>query len=356
MSPRIVFALTLGVGLLAAAPSAHATPTCAAPDRLMQWPTASPVWEFCFRTPQTSTGTSGSGIEISNAYYNGHLVFKRAHAPILNVLYLPGGCGCFRDWSNSEVKFRVKDPSGIAVNGMGPGAYYETNFPAETVCETGGSGGDIPSGTGFRGVSAEKSGDPLVLTTQMTAGWYRYVMRWKFYLDGRVQPWYGYSAVSASCINNAHTHHNYWRLDFDIDGPANDTLQQGPASPRPVGPQGPWKPSGTEQHGAISSSYNWAVRDTVSGRGYRVVPTTTMAPLDNFAVSDSWALQYKPNEIDDNNAGGCPLNFNALENQESIENQDVVLWVRGGQFHQASAIDDCGTSVYTLEPFGNWAP
>ncbi len=108
----------------------------------------------------SSSGTgAGSGIEIRDVFYNGHLVFKRAHAPILNVLYQPGGCGCFRDWSDSEVKFRVKDPAGVPINPAGTGNYYETNFPAETVCETGGSGGDIPSTSGFRGVSAEKTGD-----------------------------------------------------------------------------------------------------------------------------------------------------------------------------------------------------
>jgi hypothetical protein len=321
----------------------------------MQWPTASPVWEFCFRTPATSSGRDGSGIEISDVFYNGHMVLKRAHAPILNVLYLPGGCGCFRDWSDSEAKFRVLDSSGAVVNMAGTGNYYETNFPADTVCETGGTGGDIPPSTGFRGVAAEKLPDQLILTTQMTAGWYRYVMRWKFYLDGRIQPWYGYSAVPASCISNAHTHHNYWRLDFDIDGAANDALQRGTPIPNLPGGPVPRRIDLKEMSSLIRPDYQWSVSDLKTGRGYRVVPGT-IVPADSFAVSDSWALMYKPSELDDNGAGGCALNFNALNNSEPINNQDVVLWVRGGQFHQANELDDCGTSVYTLEPFGNWAP
>jgi hypothetical protein len=96
------------------------------------------------------------------------------------------------------------------------------------------------------------------------------------------------------------------------------------------------------------------VRDTQTGRGYRVVPGT-IVPADTFAVSDSWVLQYKPNEIDDNGSGGCALNFSALLNGEPIDNQDVVLWVRGGQLHQANSLDHCGTSVYTSSPLGTGA-
>ena len=354
MIPRNAVLIAIAAAALFSAPAAEATPTCLAPFRLMQWPTASPVWEFCFTTPQTSTpGGNGSGIELRDVYYNGHLVFKQAHAPVLNVLYQPGGCGCFRDWSNSEIKFRVKDAAGNVVNMAGTGNYYETNFPAETVCETGGSGGDVPSTIGFTGVAAEKTGDPLVMTTQMTAGWYRYVMRWKFYMDGRIQPWFGYSAVPASCISNAHTHHNYWRLDFDIDDAANDTIQKGTPGGSPGRPE-MQEMVGREQSSLIKPGYNWSVSDLVSKRGYRVVPGPAI-PADAFAVSDSWVLHYSAGETNDQ-GGGCATTLNNYLTNEPTNSQDVVLWVRGGQFHQANELDDCGTSVYTLEPFGNWAP
>jgi hypothetical protein len=351
---RVLPAAVVAAALLGAAHGAEATPTCNAPDRLMRWPAAAPVWEFCFRTPVSSTGTDGSGIEISDVFYNGHMVFKRAHVPVLNVLYQTG-CGCFRDWSNSEVKFRVLDANGAVINLAGTGNFVETNFPAATVCETGGSGGDVPPTTGFRGVSAETSGNPLVLTTQMTAGWYRYVMRWKFYLDGRIQPWFGYAAVSASCISNSHTHHNYWRLDFDIDGAANDTVQKAPVNSGPS----TTKPNTGEMTGFETSSlnranFNWMVSDTVTGRGYRLVPGTFI-PADSFAVSDSWALAYHPGEISDT-GGGCATSLNNYLTSEPTDGQDVVLYVRGGQFHQANNLDDCGISQYTLMPVGDWSP
>ena len=352
MSARFLSAGVLGLALLALAPAAEATPTCSSPDRLMQWPTINPVWEFCFRTPVSSSGRDGSGIEISNVFYNGHLVFKRAHVPILNVLYLPGGCGCFRDWSDSEVRFEVIGSHGPESSPSG--GYAEAVVPVETVCERGGSAGDNGN---FRGVAAEKLPDQLILTTQMQAGWYRYVMRWKFFLDGRIQPWYGYSAVIASCISNAHTHHNYWRLDFDIDGAGNDVVQPGGMVAAPAPPGGPVGnvKFPTEISRLITPDPKWSVSDRVTGRGYRVVPGTVI-PADAFAVSDSWALMYRSSEIDDPSGQGCAARLNEHLTNEPINNQDVVLWVRGGQFHQANELDDCGTSVYTLEPFGDWSP
>ena len=81
------------LAVFALVPAAEATPTCTAPARLMQWPATSPVWEFCFLTPSQSSGPMGSGIELRDVYYKGHLVLKRAHEPIphLRALKSPAG-------------------------------------------------------------------------------------------------------------------------------------------------------------------------------------------------------------------------------------------------------------------------
>ena len=86
--------------------------------------------------PRRVTGTNGSGLEIRNVYFNGHLVLKRAHVPMLNVDYDPGGCGCYRDWQNQEVVFHANNP----IPGI-PG-YAEPTVPPTTVCDVGGSAGD----------------------------------------------------------------------------------------------------------------------------------------------------------------------------------------------------------------------
>ena len=93
----------------AAAMPASAQPACSGPDeRLMSWPDVNPVWQFCWLRPADSSGANGSGIEIRDVHYNGHLVLKRGHVPIVNVQYDSGSCGganhCYRDWTNTRVE------------------------------------------------------------------------------------------------------------------------------------------------------------------------------------------------------------------------------------------------------------
>ena len=78
----------------------------------------------------------------------------------------------------------------------------------------------------FSGVAVEKLPDRLVLTTQMQAGWYRYIQKWTFYLDGTIEPRFGFSAVTSPCTSKPHNHHAYWRFDFDINGFPSDLIQE----------------------------------------------------------------------------------------------------------------------------------
>jgi hypothetical protein len=344
-----VFVL-LALASLAFAATAQAAPNCVSPARRMQWPSAAnPVWDFCFLTPTSSTSQSGngSGLDIFDVHYNGHLVLERAHAPVLNVLYAPGGaCSCFRDWSDSEVRFQSDSFS------SSPGGYSEPTQPPLTVCETGGSGGDVGS---FRGVAAYKTATDLELTTQFQAGWYRYTMRWVFALDGTITASFGFAALTATCVAYDHTHHNYWRLDFDIDGAGTDTLSQG------IPLEGPGDTGGTRPRREFSGNWNGAqdfvAWDYKSRRGYRIVPGVTNVP-DTFAVADYWVLRYKSNEIDDAFVSGsnCPIRIQSFVNNETIDGQDVVVWLRGGAFHEGAELDHCGKVGFTLQPVGDWSP
>ena len=345
----------LALAVLAVAPLAEATPVCTSPARLMQWPTPNPVWEFCFLTPLTSTGPNGSGIELTDVFYKGHLVLKRAHAPILNVLYEPGGCGCYRDWSDQEVRFEVINASG-SVSG-GPGAYAEATQPPRTVCDIGGSHGDIGS---FRGVAAEKRSDELILTSQFQAGWYRYLMKWEFSLDGRIKPEFGFGAVAASCISYNHTHHVYWRLDFDIDGAANDYAGDEGVAPAADSEALPAvTPIQTEQSRRLRRlSTALIVQDSLTHRGYRILAKEAALeqPADPFAVGDVWVTRYNANQISDDGSAGCATSLNNYVNAENVYNDDLVVWARGGAFHRGSDLDDCHRTEIELEPVGDWSP
>jgi hypothetical protein len=352
MSRRILAAALLGAGWLAAADLAADSPTCSlAGEHLMSWPTGNPVWEFCWLRPADSSAPNGSGLEIRNVYYNGHLVMKRGHIPILNVLYDPGGCGCFRDWLSQEVVFQ-------ADNVISPG-YAEPTTPPMTVCDVGGSQGDIGS---FMGVAAEKLADRLILTTQASAGWYRYTIKWRFFLDGRIEPVMGFAAVNSGCIASTHRHHAYWRLDWDIDGPgdvvARETLRPAftpnPGTPGPPPVLFPTEAMRLNTDGGRS----WSVSNSVTGRGYNVIPGEEVElPVDSFAVGDVWFLNYRASELDDASVGGnpCPIRISSFVNGEATAT-DIVMWYRGGAYHEGGDLDDCHWVGPTLVPFGDWSP
>jgi hypothetical protein len=358
MTVRLRFALILAAWGVSAALAAQ--PTCSLTgEHLISWPDDNPVWQMCWLRPADSSGISGSGLEVRNVYYNGHLVMKRGHVPILNVKY-ETGCGgsdfCYRDWQDQQDNF-------IADNIVTPHVYAEPTLPPVDVCDQH-QGHDVcQSGDTncFDGVAAEKRSDHLTLTTQFEAGWYRYEMKWTFWEDGRIQPEFGFSAVTDPCTNFNHRHHAYWRFDFDIDDAANDVVTEGP-NPGPGGGR-----SGARQPIVVLSteamrlaSYpgiTWSVIDSVSRRGYRIVPgAEAELPADSFSVADFWCFNYHANQIDDSGQSGpaCATHINGFLNGETMT--DVVVWYRTGVFHAGGVLVDCPRVGPTLYPVGDWSP
>lgn len=324
-------------------------PTCSGTsEHLMSWPAGDPVWEFCWLRPQDSSGPSGSGIEIRDAYYRGVLVFKRAHVPIVNVDYDPGGCGCFRDWLDSEHDYHTD-------NQVEPG-YFEPPFSPETVCDRATNPlvppGDCPwggPGPCLWGVSAEFFPDHVRLTSQAQAGWYRYSMRWEFYDDGTILPTFGFGTYNTSCSGATHRHHAYWRFDFDIDDAGNDSVTQvGGSLPGPIAQEA----ERTWEDGSVS----WEVRDAATGRGYRLTPGAQdqLLPVDSFSENDLMVSLYHSNELSDS-GGGCAVNPVSIVNGEAVLDTDVVLYYRGGVRDVVGVdIHQCKVAGPVLTSLGEW--
>ncbi len=325
----------------------------ATPTGHIEWPAGNPVWSLDFVRPQRSSGTNGSGLELRDVYYQGRLVFKQAHVPILNVEYDAGGCGCFRDWQDEEVGYRVRPPSE-----PGPsGCYYEA-APGDvyTTCDSnleGGMGGD--TGT-FSGVAVEDFGEELVLTAHMQAGWYRYRMKWHLYADGRIWPEFSFSAESNTCTQRGHRHHAYWRFDFDVDGASGDLVREvNPAA----GTETTFTQETARTWGAPASGVYWTVEDEPSGMRYEIVPGSAdlALPADDFSQLDFMALRYDPTgSVDDGISRGgtdCaiePERRNML-NGESLVGQDVVVWYRSSALHSAGHPWECDLVGPMLRPF-----
>lgn len=310
--------------------------TCDA-NHTIRWPDQNPIWEMCWTSPVDSSGVDGSGLEITDVTYNGKVVLARGHIPVVNVKYEPGGCGglelSYRDWNNELARFEAN-------NVIRPG-YAEPTVPPRTVCDS--PGADVGS---FLGIAVEKLTDRLVLTTQVQAGWYRYIYTWTFFPDGAIKPGVRFTAVENVCTPLAHYHNAYWRFDFDIDDPGTDAIDELN--------DGAWTalPTETRRLHAPSAGRRWRVRDKVTGTAYEIVPSEDADAADAWSAGDLWALAFRATELDDGGAtagiDGDRAHIDRYLNGESVDGADVVVWYRTGVRHAGPA--DCELAGPTLRP------
>ena len=345
------------------------------------WPTENPVWEMCYLRPLNSSSIDGSSLEIRQVYFNGHQVFERAHMPMLFAQYTSGLC--YRDWKDDDSPFikasGIENPSQAAIT--------TCDISTSTTQPVGGCPFGLPGFTGndcMTGVQVEKYDDHMVLTTNHAASWYKYSSRFIFHADGRIQPRFGFGNSSGTNNSITHWHHGYWRLNFDIDGADNDQVFivnnsiESLQNEEFAGYRG--------VHGTRNDP-NWVVKDSVTGRGYRIEPgsggVSQQGGIDDYAVPtnpsgaghhnvDVMASKYKvlnnsvieysdtPNsnnlgvcEIFDENLVGDPLDPGNLP--ESMIGEDVVFWYRTAVHDIAPAGMLCKTGGPTLYPVGDWS-
>lgn len=336
----MVTRILTAAGLLLAANLAMAdSPTCssAAFENKVSWPDAvNPVWEMCWLTPQRSSGPRGSGLELRNVHYRGKLVLKRAHAPILFAEYRNGAGGdCYRDWKDANSPFAAETS---VRNILGT----PTNYYAKTTCDvsvhpTQAVGNcPYPGNNTFGLTSADcmsaggvaienlPGGGGFVLTSQYAADWYKYSSRFFFYENGDIEPVFGFGNSTDTFNNVTHWHHNYWRFDFDLDGPENDVIIVDGVNQ-------------TTEFSLVRDKQETRVFDPMAGFGY-IIET---GPNDNkyppnqsgrgMHTTDIIGTRYGANEYSDrpnNSLGDCQMIASNLANGESLVGQDIVLYYR----------------------------
>jgi hypothetical protein len=299
------------------------------------------------QTQTTTAGGRGGGLEIRNARYNGKLVFSKAHIPVISVKYENDACGPYRDWQYQENVFNCTNVTGAG----------RCDGPATTNC-------DMPNGddTGsFCGVSIYRTPSRLTLTTNVQAGWYRYVLKWHFYPDGTFHPEAFFGAVSDPCINNDHVHLIYWRVDMDIEGDTPNLVEEHNVYQKhdhsPSADATYW---GTWDNMFLESSRNkqldgsrwWRVRNTSTQRAYLIYPPETYKGINQDEVrfvpqiSDFWMLNYastNQEETDDSGTGtrywGHLNNFmsDSVSSDTPNPNVDKVIWYSGAVLHENEA-------------------
>jgi hypothetical protein len=335
MSKRVAW-LRWGAVLSLFAPAAMAAgPTCnaAANETLLSWPAVDPVWQMCWVPVQSSVGPRGSGLELRSVYYKGTLVLKRAHSPLLFAEYRDGAGGnCYRDWKDDPSSFIAAVSMRNQLGTGTPAPTTNCDRSASPTTSYGTCPYQLPgmnASNCFQGVAIQDNGDHVTITTEYDASWYAYASRFTFYANGSIEPQFGFGNNNGTYNNVTHWHHNYWRLDFDIDGPGGDTVYEGSTL----------KSTEFSAVRDTSGRQSWSVMDGPPDArfGYRLSP----GPLDaeiaanesgrGFHTVDLMATEWINNEYGDsasNNLSNCQMNQNALVNGASLVSKDVVLYYR----------------------------
>lgn len=292
----------------------------------------SPLWEMLVTSPQLSYGSQGSGIEVRDVKFKGKMVLKRGHVPILNVEYVNNACGPFRDNQNQLHSFMA--PAAGATNPLPGFRILAPGQVATTIVE---NGDDIGDYTGIAIYTQDVGlGSETVMVTEMRAGWYRYIMEWRFADDGTIRPRFGFGAVNNTCVCHVHNHHAYWRLDFDVVNSANKVFQmeRGRRFQTPV-------LSEMRTNKNLATRRSILIQNSLGDEAYQLTPNVTDGVVDSFAVNDLWLLRYHggsgfpvQGEIDD---GFCCLKgqiqINPWVNGESLLDEDVVVWYGAHYLH-----------------------
>ncbi len=286
------------------------------------------LWTLVAVRPGASSGTNGSGVELRRVAYRGKSVLRRAHVPILNVRYKNDACGPYRDWQYQEGMFEA------AGSDVAPG-FRLCPSKAKTILESGKDQGN------FRGVAVYVDGEEVVLVSELEAGWYRYISRWRLHADGTISPRFGFGAVKNSCVCRQHYHHAYWRFDFDVAGRKHNEVRE--FNDPPLGGPNKWRRLRNEIRRTRDRSRKrrWQVRNTETGESYTLIPGRNDGKADQFGVGDLWALRHRPGQIDDGvgfttDPAEARAHLNRFVNGESIRDTDVVLWYVAHFTHDVS--------------------
>ena len=305
----------------------------------IQWPAADPVWKLKIRHPSCTSSVQGdgTGLEITDVYYRGRMVLKRAEVPVLNVEYVGNTCGPYRDWLFSEDCFQA---TGTDVPAAGSGVRV-ASAPPSTLCESGTPGSDAGN---FKGVAIYDQGDSLLLMTETNAGWYRYVMEWRLYMDGSFEPIFGFGATSNSCTCNEHYHHAYWRMEWAIDAASDGTIDDpntgiATLERRRDGTQDDYDPvttEGTFLRPEINPDKDFfRIKNPATGNGYILEPGSLdgEANGDTYGKWDFAALALNSSQIDDPNTN-TSVNVAPWVNGETLgTTKRLVTWYHATYDH-----------------------
>ncbi|WP_224361948.1 copper amine oxidase [Hyalangium versicolor] len=266
-------------------------------------------------------------------------------------------------------------------------------------------------GYAWKYMNTFQMGESVSVSMASQLGEYTYINRWEFHDDGTIMPKLGLAGRLQRVISGAayaaygtrldseanatpaygisHLHNVYYRLDFDIGGPANDAVErmtfQPSTAPSPDGScAAPGScginvmthiPTETGEDLVPSSYTSWFIYDKAitnsEGRhiGYELMPNiqglwagqaTTSEP---WAAHEFWVTRYNGCESlavgnftphIDSSCSSAPSNVSAMVNGQSVDGQDLVVWYINRHFHMPRDEDQNNMPIkwmsFSLQP------
>lgn len=347
----VALALVAGLSMLAAHAVAEQPPPAPADGKEVTWQGWKFRWNVRYR----------EGLVLTDVSYGGRKVLKYAGLNEIFVPYHPGqprpedaldGIG-----KNLQELIPGKDCIPGTTCAMFDVNGRTTGKPMVAMHEE--STGPI-----YMGDAGRDYGKMLVLWCASKLGDYVYFIQWRFRSDGMLMPQVGltgklnhtqenavenrgsqvYNLNGARVFGPSHVHNFYYRLDFDIDGPQNDVVEE--FNHRQDVPnssyqsQDTWTPLRRECARSLDSLAfrTWRVVDYGSRnrhgrpRSYELMPGGNGifrgASSEAIAQADFWVQRYRPTEfpLSSGDARSVKEGLPRYINDEGLDGQDVVVW------------------------------
>lgn len=374
--------LLVNVALLLASPSSIAAPNCSGDALISETFANGARWEMCWES------RIRENLVLSDAYYtppNGTAkkILSSARLSQLHVAY-----------DDSDVTY-----NDVTQYGLGGGYLVElsaTDCPSgdlltvqtrPAICKWRSKGND-----NYRTASRSVSAESLTLFSVSQVGAYAYIVTWKFFSDGAIEPEIGATGALQRSSDNlelpfgrvlqgdddtlwlSHTHNYYWRLDFDLGESATDDVVT--ESRTQLTDNGQRQTTVerfiTEQSRVISTDYpvSWEIWDKLKSEqpgaddtGYRIEPIRyghrlVRADTEPYTAFDFFVTVANECErFASQNARFNPDCLNEVAqfaNGESTVDADIALWHRVS-FHHVPRSEDqrhmhTHWDSFTIEP------
>ena len=228
-----------------------------------------------------------------------------------------------------------------------------------------------PRGYAQKWYERNLQGYELSLFSVSVSGDYNYIPEWHFYDDGTIAPQMGAAGklqrygtntlygwrTSATRVPISHIHNYYYRLDFDIDGLANDLVEEIEFNPASANRQrtisvAPLAVEAARPH-RPDLMRSWRVRDKVTANAeghaisYHLEAMSSghdyIGPdFEPFTHNDLYVTVARTCErftSHNPTTGGCGADVTQFVNGENSDGTDVVVWY-GITFHHLPRDED----------------